>query len=252
MAAAIAMPLRARATCSKSATSCGGSDLMSAARLSVASFSAASTVVSSSASVFFSASTSFCCAASVCSAFLISAVDRVGFHHPLEHVLLDDAELFLRGLDLVLHRLVFAVGLDGGELILEFREAALIGGGFFFLLAPRLLARFEALLCRVDRFVRVREPRVGVREALRVRGDPPPRLLDRGLEILELDQVFEIGDITEMKKWKSGKVEEVSSKCASRTSKPTCSTFPLFHSSTSMSGPARIRTWDQPIMSRPL
>ena len=84
--------------------------------------SAASTVASSSVSAFFSASISFCCAASACSAFLTSAVELVGLHHPLEHLFFDGAEIALRGFDLVLHRLVFAVGLDGGELVFELRR----------------------------------------------------------------------------------------------------------------------------------
>jgi hypothetical protein len=52
----------------------------------------------------------------------------------------------------------------------------------------------------------VRETRVGVRDTLRVRGDAPPRLLDRGLEVLELDEMLEIR--RHRLKWKSGEVEK--------------------------------------------
>ena len=116
----------------------------------------------------------------------------------------------------MLHRLVFLVGLHGGELVFELRQAGLVDGGFLFCLAARLLTGFEALLGGVDRLFRAGEARLGIRDPLRMRGDAPPRLLDRALQVLELYQVFEIRR----------------------------------HSI--MSGPAWIRTRDQPIMSRPL
>ena len=62
----------------------------------------------------------------------------------------------------------------------------------FSCVAACLLARFEPLLGRVDRLFRLRQARVGVSDALRMCGDPPPRFLDRTLQVLELYQVFEI------------------------------------------------------------
>ena len=53
-----------------------------------------------------------CAAERWLSAFLTSRRQLVGLEHPLEHLLLGRAQVLLRGLDLVLHGLVFAVGLD--------------------------------------------------------------------------------------------------------------------------------------------
>jgi hypothetical protein len=71
-------------------------------------------------------------------------------------------------------------------LIFELREAGLVDGGFFFAVAPRLLAGFEALFRGLDALLCMRETRVGIGEALRMRGDAPPRLLNRCLEILQI------------------------------------------------------------------
>ncbi len=63
-------------------------------------------------------------------------------HHQLQHLILDALDVALRRLDLVLHRVVFAVGLhfhqlvfvageagvDGGEVFLEGAAAGLVGG----------------------------------------------------------------------------------------------------------------------------
>src|SRR5688572_19732895 len=52
-------------------------------------------------------------------------VDRVGFDHPRDHLLLDAAEVLLRGLDFMTERLVFAVGLHRRLLVPELGETPL-------------------------------------------------------------------------------------------------------------------------------
>ena len=72
------------------------------------------------------------------------------------------------------------------------REATLIEGDVLLEGAPRLLAVLEALLRVLDGLSGVAETRLGVGKTLRVRGDRPPRILDGGVELLKLDEPFEI------------------------------------------------------------
>ena len=63
----------------------------------------------------------------------------------------------------------------------------------FFERAARLLAVFQALPHRCDALLHCLEPRFGFGEALRMRGDFPPRVFDRIVELLKLDETFQIG-----------------------------------------------------------
>ena len=72
-------------------------------------------------------------------ALLDAGVQLVGLHHDLENAILARADVVLRGLDLVEHRGVLAVGLHLEQLVLVFREPRLHAGDLF-LLRPSLLA----------------------------------------------------------------------------------------------------------------
>ena len=72
-----------------------------------------------------SAAISFSAALSSASLFLTPRVELVGFQHDLEDAIFARADVVLRGLDLVEHRGVFAVGLHLEQLILVFREPCL-------------------------------------------------------------------------------------------------------------------------------
>ena len=109
----IATPLRTRATCSNVAISRGSRSLHERGARSVACFSVASTGVSSSRQLLLLAFDLLLRAAEQGFRALDVGGDGIGFEHALEHLLLDDTEIGLRRRDLVLHRLVFAVGLDG-------------------------------------------------------------------------------------------------------------------------------------------
>ena len=102
------------------------------------------------------------------------------------------AQIFLRGLDLVLHCGVFAVGFDGGELVFELGEAGLEDGGVFFGSAPGLLGVLEALRRLLHDAVGLGEPGVGLRQALRVGRDVRAGLRNGRFEVLKLDQPFEL------------------------------------------------------------
>jgi hypothetical protein len=65
----------------------------------------------------------FCCVASAAFRLLDVGGQAVGVDHPLDHLLLDTSSSVLRRLDLVAERLILAIGLDRGLLILELREA---------------------------------------------------------------------------------------------------------------------------------
>ena len=145
MALQIATPLRAFATCSNSATRRGSRAFTSVARDSVDSFSDDSVDASSCCSVFFPASISFDCAARVASASLDAAFELVGFQHALQHLFFDRSEVALGRGDLVLHRLILAVGLDRHQLILELRQAALIQRDILFEIASSIVIHLELL-----------------------------------------------------------------------------------------------------------
>ena len=72
-----------------------------------------------------SAAISFSAAFSSASLFLMPALSSSDFHHDLEDAILARADVVLRGLDLVEHRGVFAVGLHLEQLVLVFREPCL-------------------------------------------------------------------------------------------------------------------------------
>ena len=181
----IAMPLRALATCSNSATRRGSAPAVSDGALVRSHRPAPSgRAASSASSAVFSASISFCCRARAASACFQVCCDGVGFEHAFEHLLFDLAELALRGRHLVLYGLVFAVRFDFWELVFELGETALENGGVLLECAARLLVVFQALPRRCDALLCRVEPRVGFGKTLRMRGDLPPRVLDRVVELV--------------------------------------------------------------------
>ena len=139
----IATPLRTRATCSKSAISRGSRSLTSDARASVACVNDALNRRELLRELLLLGVDLLLPRRQRRLGALGVGGDRVGLEHALEHLLFDSAEIGLRGGDLVLHRLVFAVGLDGGELIFELGETALIDGDVFLERAPGFLFSFS-------------------------------------------------------------------------------------------------------------
>ena len=144
------------------------------------------------ASAAFSASISFWSFASARFGLLDVGGDDVGFHHLLEHLLLDGRQVVRCGFHLVAERLVFLVGLDGRLLVLELGDASLEDGGVFFEGAAGFLVVLEALFRVGHALLGVVEPGVGFGEALRMRGDLPPRVLDRAIELLKFDESVEV------------------------------------------------------------
>ena len=116
----------------------------------------------------------------------------VALEHPLQHLLLGRAQVLLRGLDFVLHGLVFAVGLDRRQLILELGQPALEDGGVLFDGAALLLAGFQAFGGLGHDSLGFFQARVGVGDALRMGGDRRAGLGDGGVELLKLNQSFEL------------------------------------------------------------
>ena len=102
----------------------------------------------------------------------------------------------------MLHGGVFAIGLDGGELLLELGEAALVERGVFFQGAAGVVAVFEPVPRGFERRLRVGETSVGLGQTLRLRGYRVPSIVDPGIEVLERDQAIEVGEHHRMQKSK--------------------------------------------------
>ena len=58
---------------------------------------------------------------------------------------------------------------------------------------PEMRIAREEVFGPVVSVLRVRETRIGIRDVLRMGGDAPLGLLDGGLQILEVDQLLEVG-----------------------------------------------------------
>ena len=181
--------------------------------------------------------------------------DRVRVHHALEHSLFGGAQVALRGHDLVLHRLIFAIRLHLGQLVLEFRETPLVDSRGLLDFAPRLLVLLEALLHDLDRVLELQR-------AWRRRS--PSRC---GCEAIRA-WASAIADSTcwsAIRRSRSGDMGGLEVNAGCQTPMPKNRSYPPTHQLRAfgiaafgigllsmLSGPARIRTWDQPIMSRPL
>jgi hypothetical protein len=114
----------------------------------------------------------------------------VGLHHRLQDLVLERLDLGLGELDLLLHRLIFDVGLHRHELIAEFREASLVQRDVLFDAPAGGLVAGQALLrgrqARAGRF----EPRVEGSLPFGILGEAPLGGVDRGIEFLERDEAF--------------------------------------------------------------
>ena len=220
----MATPLRARDTCSNSASVGPAMVATSASRAAEASANDRSTAVSSWAICAFSASIAFFFDARSVSACFDQRGQLVAFEHPLQHLLLGRAQVLLRGLDLVLHRLVLAVGLDRRQLVLEFGQPALVDGRVLLDDAPLFLAGFEVF---------------------RWPAPPPARLAPAVRPLRRCAEGRRRSSRGPRLRWRRA-AEAESVLGALETLTPCLRPRPGF------GGPARIRTWDQPIMSRPL
>ena len=116
----------------------------------------------------------------------------VGFLHALEHVRLVVADLVLGDAHLLLHRLVFLVGLHLHQLVLVLAQPALDDGEILFDLPPRRLTGRDARLDGVDGRGPLGQPRVERRLQGGNVGDSPALPFSSGVELLEVDQVFEV------------------------------------------------------------
>ena len=116
---------------------------------------------------------------------------RVGFLHPLEHARLVVADLVLGDAHLLLHRLVFLVGLHLHQLVLVLAQPPLDGREILFDLPPRRLTGRDARLDGVDRRGALGQPRVERRLQHGDVGDSPTLPFGGGVELLEVNQVFE-------------------------------------------------------------
>ncbi len=90
----------------------------------------------------------------------------------------------------MLHRRVFAVGLDGRELVFELRQATRINRDVLFELTSFVAIGLELLFRGVDRALGFVESRIERGEFLRMEGDARPRLGDDRFQVLELDEAF--------------------------------------------------------------
>ena len=128
-------------------------------------------------------------------ALLDPGVELVGLHHDFENAILARADVVLRGLDLVEHRRVFAVGLHLEQLVLVFREPRLDAGDFLLFGPPFVGRGGQPRLDAADRVAGGLQPRVERLRARRVVGDLPPRLVGGGFELLQADQAVRSGFI---------------------------------------------------------
>ena len=143
-------------------------------------------------------------------------VDVVGGEHLADDLLLDGVHLALGVLDLVEEGGVFLVGLDLAQLALELGDLDLDVLDRRLEVPPRLLVRGELLLGVGDGLGAGLDLPVDVLDEAGDVFEEKGRLLDLGIEVLELDQFVEVD----------------------------------FHIVLKSGGPTRIRTWDLPVMSR--
>jgi hypothetical protein len=116
----------------------------------------------------------------------------VGLNHSFEHFVFHGAQLTLGDLDLLLDRLILAIGFHLEELILEFREAALKDGGILLERPANLLVLLQPVLDVIDETLCFAQPIIRGLKALRMRVDASPGICDCRFVLLKLDKPFEI------------------------------------------------------------
>ncbi len=117
----------------------------------------------------------------------------VRFDHPFENLVFERLHLGLRELDLLLHRLVLDVGLDGHQLVAELRQTALVDGDLFLDLPPGGLALGQTCPGRGDVLLDGVQPSVQDPQAFGFIGDAPLRVMGGRVEPLKIDQTLDIG-----------------------------------------------------------
>ena len=116
----------------------------------------------------------------------------VGLEHAFENLFLERLHLVLGGFDLVLHRLIFAVGLHRHQLIAKLRKAALLDGHVLLDDTPHALILHEALFGRGDELPHRFEPCLECLLPLRLVGQTALCVACGRVEPLEDDEAFEI------------------------------------------------------------
>ena len=159
---------------------------------------------------------------------------------------------------LVLHRLVFLVRLHRHELVLVAAQPGLHGGHVLFDLAPAALALLEPGLDGGEGLLLGVNPLVEGGELGGHGGDGGLGAGRFGLELLEVDEVIEVGmHATQMKKAPQVRsllmLKRVAGRAAARKALLSCpSRMSSILPRCEGGGPTRIRTWDRPVMSRRL
>ncbi len=184
--------LRYFSTRSKSARTGGLISAASAARSAASVPMAAAASTSWVASAARSASIAACSRAKACSACFDLLRHLVELDHLLEQPVFVLPDLVLGGLDLLLHRLVFAVRLDLHELVPELREPGLLHGEFLLDLAPGGLVGGQARALVLEGLAGGLEGRRQLLLAGGLVGDGPARPLGGVLDLLEVNDPFEI------------------------------------------------------------
>ena len=131
--------------------------------------------------------------ANACSALLDVGGDVVELDHPLEHPFLEHLDFVLGGLHLLLHRLVFAVGLDRHQLVPVLRETALVQREFLLDVPSGGLVRRQALPLVVEGLLGGGEPGVEFLVTRGFVGDGAARRFGGRFQGLEVNQAIEVG-----------------------------------------------------------
>ena len=146
----------------------------------------------SASSCWRSRAISACSAFSAASAAFSSSGERVGFLHPLEHARLVVADLLFGDAHLLLHRLVFLVGLHLHQLVLELAQPSLNAARSF---SISRRAAWQAAMRALTASTTLRalgQPRVERRLQRRDVGDPPAVALGGEVEFLEVNQMLKV------------------------------------------------------------